>query len=153
MRLPTALLLLPPLFTTLTAASITGIALPSTLAPSSTIPITLITTNFIQTVSDIAIAFGLSPTPALPLNESLGITFLGSKYLGPDESNIATNITLTLTTPAGLQKGPAVFNGVLYSLLGADSLSVLQGFSVNVTVGEEVGGGLVRSGGPVQVGG
>ena len=67
----------------LSSASISGIVVPSTIGSGSTISVTITTQDFIQTVSDIAIAFGIAATPALPANESVGTTFLGSNYLGP----------------------------------------------------------------------
>ena len=67
----------------LASARITGIAVPSTIAAGSSITVTIITEDYIQTVSDIAIAFGIAASPALPADESVGTTFLGSKYLGP----------------------------------------------------------------------
>ena len=65
------------------SASISGIIVPSTIGSGSTVTVTITTQDFIQSVSDIAIAFGLAATPALPANESVGTTFLGSRYLGP----------------------------------------------------------------------
>lgn len=82
--------LLTALFTPLASAIITGIAVPSTIARGSTIPVTIITAGYIQSVADIAIAFGLtslgSQTNSQPFyNESVGSTLLGSEYLGPSK--------------------------------------------------------------------
>lgn len=72
------------LLTTLTAARITSITVPSSIAPGSPIPITLQTEDYIQPVQDIAIAFGLTPS-ATYMNGTLGTTLLGSLYLGPSK--------------------------------------------------------------------
>jgi len=82
--------LLTALLTPLTSAIITGIAVPSTIASGTTIPVTIITAGYIQSVADVAIAFGLtslgSPLDYQPFyNESVGITLLGSEYLGPSK--------------------------------------------------------------------
>jgi len=78
------------LLTPLASAIITGIAVPSTIARNSTIPITIITANYIQSVADIAISFGLTSLSSQlgdqPFyNESVGSTLLGSLYLGPSK--------------------------------------------------------------------
>lgn len=81
--------LLTTLLAPLASAIISGIAVPSTIARGSTIPVTIITANYIQSVADIAIAFGLTSVDAQtdgsqPLyNESVGRVLLGSEYLGP----------------------------------------------------------------------
>ena len=69
------------LFTALTSARIYGIAVPSTIAPGSNFRVTILTQNYIQSVQDVAIAFGLAPNDQIA-NSSLG-TLLNSKYLGP----------------------------------------------------------------------
>ncbi len=156
------------LSTALTSASISGIAVPSTIAPGSNFRVTIITEDFTQSVQDVAIAFGLAPNAAIA-NSSLG-TLLSSKYLGPgklfssfsltavllpasfnsvdmliDNSNIETNITHFVQIPDGLATGPIVFTSSLFSLLGADYEPHLQSFSVNVTVGEFTSSELVSS--------
>ena len=62
------------LFTPFTTARISGIALPHTITTSSPIPITILTQNYIQTIEDIAIAFGIATRPE---NQSMGTVFLG----------------------------------------------------------------------------
>ncbi|KAL9075951.1 MAG: hypothetical protein Q9161_001345 [Pseudevernia consocians] len=131
------------LFTAFASASISGIAVPSTIAPGSSFRVTIITEDFIQSVQDVAIAFGLAPNAAIA-NSSLG-TLLSSKYLGPDDSNIETNITHIVSIPDGLATGPIVFTSSLFSLLGADFEPNLQSFSVDVTVGDATSSDLVGS--------
>ena len=67
----------------LTSALITGIEIPGIVAPNTTVCIKIITANYIQTIADIAMAFGLSFQPAVPANQSVGTYLLGSTYLGP----------------------------------------------------------------------
>ena len=71
--------LLLPLLTT---ARLTGFALPGVVAPGSTFDITLITEDYIQSVEDVAMAFGFAPA-ADAHNGSLGTTLLPEKSLGP----------------------------------------------------------------------
>lgn len=82
---------LTALFAPLASAIISGIAVPSTIARGSTVPVTVVTAGYIQSVQDVAIAFGLTSlafqTAYRPYyNESVGSTLLGSEYLGPSKS-------------------------------------------------------------------
>ena len=67
----------------ITSALITGIEVPEVVAPNTTVRIKIVTANYIQTVADIAMAFGLSYQPAVPANQTVGTYLLGSTYLGP----------------------------------------------------------------------
>ena len=129
--LPTTLLTLLP---ALASASISGIAVPATVAPGDSFRAIIQTQNFIQSVQDVAISFGLAPeADARP--DAL-VNFLSNKYLGPDNSNISTNITHIVTVPEDMPQGPAVFTGMLFSLLGAVYSPNEQTFTVDVTVGD-----------------
>ena len=66
----------------ITSALITGIEVPEIIAPNTTVCIKILTANYIQTVADVAMAFGLSFQPAVPANQSVGTYLLGSTYLG-----------------------------------------------------------------------
>lgn len=61
-------------------AIISGIAVPETIKPGSSFQVTIETADYIQAVSDIAIAFGYQTGDGYP--DCLG-TVLGSFYLGP----------------------------------------------------------------------
>jgi hypothetical protein len=61
-------------------AIISGIAVPETIKAGEPFPLTIETRNYIQAVSDIAIAVGYARGDGFP--GSLG-TLLGSFYLGP----------------------------------------------------------------------
>jgi hypothetical protein len=52
--------------TSLASAVITGITAPWTLAPNTTFSLTLISENYIQTVADVAVAWGFDLAPAHP---------------------------------------------------------------------------------------
>lgn len=113
-------------------ARISGIAVPSTITPGSSFRSVIITENYIQSVSDVAISFGLSPGTGHP--QSLG-TLLDSKFLGPDNSNIMSNISHILTIPADAATGGAVLSAALFSLYGVASSPIVSYFNVSVTVG------------------
>ncbi|KAL7945797.1 hypothetical protein V8C42DRAFT_344556 [Trichoderma barbatum] len=115
-------------------ARIVGIAVPETVAPGATIPVTIRTENYIQAVYDVAIAFGYAAGDGFP--ESLG-SVLGSFYLGPSESNTLHNLSRTITIPATAQKGEALISASLMSLWGAVAGPGLTNFNVSVTVGDE----------------
>ncbi|KAF2622346.1 hypothetical protein BU25DRAFT_415288 [Macroventuria anomochaeta] len=140
--------------TTLSAASarIIGIEAPSTLAPNSTFNLTLLTENYIQTVTDISVAWGYALAPGYPA--SLG-AFTQSSYLGPNKSNTLENITVEATVPEGLDSdswnGSLVLSAGVYSLYGASSGPVITGFNVTVKVGEETSEEVVRSNGTAWI--
>ena len=63
-------------------ARIVGLAGPSQITPGSTIDVTLITENYIQSVADISAAFALSPNN---FPGALGFDFLGDFFIGPSK--------------------------------------------------------------------
>lgn len=136
--------------TTLSAASarIIGIEAPATLAPNSTFTLTLLTENYIQTVSDISVAWGYNLAPGFPA--TLG-SFVQSSYLGPNKSNTIESITIEATVPEQLASdsynGTLLLNAGVYSLYGAGSTPVVSGFNVSVTIGEVTSTELVSSNG------
>jgi hypothetical protein len=79
MRLSPPLIAFSPLVS-LSAARIYGIAVPDTVKPGEGFNAMIETGNFIQSVYDVAIAFGVSPSPGF--QGALG-SVIGSYYLGP----------------------------------------------------------------------
>lgn len=132
----------------LASARIVGIAAPATIVPGKPFTLTLLTENYIQSVADIAVAWGFSPPPGFPY--SLG-SLASSAYLGPDKSNTLENVTLEVTAPAGLsgvQKDEkAVLSAGVYSLYGASSGPTVLNANVTVNVGDQVSEETVRSNG------
>ena len=132
----------------LAAARINGIQAPSTVAPNSTITLTLLTENYIQSVADISVAWGYSLAPGYP--GTLG-SFISSEYLGPDKSNTLENVTISATVPEGLS-GEAyagkdlLLSAAVYSLYGASSGPVVQAFNVTVKVGAKSEGSVQSEG-------
>ena len=115
----------------------------SALAAGSTVALTILTEDYIQSIQDVSIAFGLNPGKNAVKNE-LG-NLLGSKYLGPDESNVTHNITAHVAIPAGLPQGEATLTAFLFSLEGAAYGHVVSTFVVDVEVGKSTSTGLVTS--------
>jgi hypothetical protein len=146
MRLPTLTTALTSC--TLASSRLIGIAAPSTLSPNSTFTLTLLSEGYIQSVADIAVAWGFSLAPGFP--STLG-SFTGSAYLGPEKSNQGQeNVTLTATVPEGLAgdayQGKEILLSVgVYSLYGASGSATVTGFNVTVMLGGETGGDVVRS--------
>jgi hypothetical protein len=122
--------------TSLTSARIIGLAAPSTLTPNSTFTLTLLTENYIQSVSDIAVVWGYqTPTPTNPQGYpyTLG-RFANSSYLGPESSNTLENVTIQAVVPEGLEEGEQVLGVAVMSLYGASSGPVTFGWNVTVKV-------------------
>ncbi|KAF2138950.1 uncharacterized protein K452DRAFT_290055 [Aplosporella prunicola CBS 121167] len=115
-----------------TSAIISGIAVPSEIWPGQTIRVTIITSNYIQTVQDVAISFGISPQNNY--HEGWLGQFLSSKFLGPDDSNIIENRSHVITIPESQPIGPAVIGATLFSLYGVSTGGVLTQFTANTTI-------------------
>ncbi|KAF7549999.1 hypothetical protein G7046_g8157 [Stylonectria norvegica] len=119
---------------TLTQARITGIAVPATIKPGDSFDAIILSSNYIQSVYDVAIAFGYAPGDGYP--QSLG-SVAGSFYLGPEESNQQTNFTKRVTIPKSAVKGEGIVSASLFSLYGASSGPTLSEYNVTVTFGDE----------------
>jgi hypothetical protein len=137
--------------TTLASARIIGLSAPSALTPNSTFTFTLLTENYIQSVADVAVAWGFQRvTPANPTGYpyTLG-SFTNSSYLGPEKSNTLANVTVDAVVPAALGdeswKGDVVFSVAVMSLYGASGGPSTAGWNVTVKIGEGEGSGVVSS--------
>ncbi|TDZ61509.1 hypothetical protein CTRI78_v004327 [Colletotrichum trifolii] len=127
----------------LASARISGIALPRTVKAGDNINAIVVTEGYIQSVQDIAIAFGVAPAAsAYPGTLS---TLLGSFYLGPEQSNVPNNITEPITIPESLVPGKYVIAASLFSLYGASSSPTVSNYNVTVNVGNETSTTYVRS--------
>lgn len=98
--------------------------------------------NYIQSVADVAIAFGIATGKGYP--DSLG-TLLTSEYLGPALSNSLDNITFPIVIPGNIPKGESVFAASLFSLYGASTSPTLTNYNVSITVGDTTSGDYVSS--------
>lgn len=129
----------------LSSARIVGIAAPSTIAPNSTYTLTLLTENYIQSVADIAVAWGFSTPPGFQY--SLG-SFVTSSYLGPTKSNTLKNVTIEASAPAGLenwQGKEVLLSAGVYSLYGVSSGPTVLNANVTINVGEKTSNDVVTS--------
>ncbi|GIZ41478.1 hypothetical protein CKM354_000478100 [Cercospora kikuchii] len=116
------------------SARIVGLAAPKVIAVNETFTVTLLTENYIQSVKDLVAAFALSPRA--DADGFIGTEYLGSFYLGPDKSNVLTNITFEVTAPA--TNVGQYLNGVVTSLYGASNGATTIQWSVPITYGDEV---------------
>jgi hypothetical protein len=126
------------LLPTLASARIIGLSTPSILTPSSPFNITLLTENYIQSVSDIAVAWGFqTPTAAYPKGYPFTLgSFGNSSYLGPKNSNTLKNVTIEAVVPEDLVEGQdQVFGVAVMSLYGASGGPLTQGWNVTVKIG------------------
>ncbi|KAI8254195.1 hypothetical protein K4K58_006534 [Colletotrichum sp. SAR11_239] len=115
-------------------ARIYGIAFPETVKAGDQVNAIIETENYIQSVQDVAIAFGIAPeASAYPGTLA---TVIGSFYLGPEKSNVLDNITETVTIPAELAAGTYVVSAGVYSLYGASSSTTLTNYNVTISVGD-----------------
>ena len=120
----------------LSTARITGVSAPSTISLSDTkgYDLTLITENYIQSVADVAVAWGYAPKPGY--YGTIG-SQTGSAYLGPDKSNQLENVTVAVPAPSGLTVGQEYVLGVsLFSLYGASGTPTTTLMNVTVTIEE-----------------
>lgn len=126
----TLTLLLATLLST-TTAIITGVTTPSPIYAYNPFTITLTTADYIQSVYDVAVAFGITPSPGLP--GSLG-TVITTAYLGPAKSNVLGGLTFQGTLPAGTGNGEYVLTASVFSLFGVGDSPSLQEFNTTVEV-------------------
>ncbi|KAF4302454.1 hypothetical protein GTA08_BOTSDO06201 [Botryosphaeria dothidea] len=119
------------------AARITGITLPKQVATGSnfTAIVNTLPSIDIQSTADVSIAFGAAPAE-YAIAKTLGTHLLAQKALGPELSNIQTNISVPLTVPADFQKGEAVITAALFSLSGSRYSGILDYFNVTITVAD-----------------
>lgn len=129
---------------TLSSARIIGVAVPETIRPGDTFNAIIEVENYIQSVYDVAIAFGIAQGSGYP--GSLG-TPITSSYLGPDHSNTLQNISYAMAMPASTATGQAKFTAALLSLYGAVSDPTITSFNVSVTICDSTSSNLVSSNG------
>ncbi|KAI5457808.1 hypothetical protein BGZ63DRAFT_457174 [Mariannaea sp. PMI_226] len=122
------------LLATAAQARINGIAVPETIKPGDTFDVIIESSNYIQSVYDVAIAFGYMPGKGF--QGTLG-SVINSFYLGPKESNQLHNFNKTITFPSSAPKGDAVFSAGLYSLYGVSSTTTLTDYNVTVKIGDK----------------
>jgi hypothetical protein len=138
-------------------ARIYGVAVPSTIRPGDNFTAIILSSNYIQSVYDVAIAFGHLPVDGYP--GILG-SVIGSYYLGPgkpsltptgivamaniyvngnpaEKSNQLNNFTKLVTLPPSVPKGMALITASLMSLYGASSSPILINYNVTVRFGDE----------------
>jgi hypothetical protein len=154
----------------LASARLIGISAPSTLAPNSTFELTLLSEGYIQTVADIAVAWGFDLLPGYPGSlggygdsayafppSSLPLANNMYSYLGPSKSNQGQqNVTISATVPTALAGGyyfgkQVLLNAAVFSLYGASSGPTVTGFNVTVTIGNATGDGVVSSEGQAWI--
>ncbi|KAH7363803.1 hypothetical protein BKA65DRAFT_472173 [Rhexocercosporidium sp. MPI-PUGE-AT-0058] len=114
------------------SARIIGFEAPRTIAAGKPFTVSLLTENYIQSVYDVAAAFGIA-TGDFPYN--LGI-LVGSDYIGPDLSNSLQKLNFTVSTNANTVHGVATLSASVFSLYGAAYSPLLVPFNVSVTVGD-----------------
>jgi Nis1 family len=113
------------------SAIITGVTAPSTVYAYNPFTVSLTTADYIQSVYDVAVAFGVAPGAGYP--NSLG-NVMSTAYLGPSQSNILTPIEFSVTLPAGTQNGPYILTASVMSLLGVAYEPSLEEFNATITV-------------------
>ncbi|KAK7553672.1 hypothetical protein IWX49DRAFT_221460 [Phyllosticta citricarpa] len=126
----------------LSSARLVGVKVPSVIAPGELISVNMTSENYIQSVQDISVAFGLAPDASY--GYSLG-SVVGSQYLGPGNSNKPEDVPILIFLPKDAPTGEQIFGASLYSLYGASSSPVVSNFNVTVTVGNETSSDYVSS--------
>ncbi|KAM4062188.1 hypothetical protein HRG_009035 [Hirsutella rhossiliensis] len=123
-------------------ARINGIAVPDTIRPGDSFHVVIRSSNYIQTVYDVAIAFGYAPGRGYP--DTLGAV-ADSFYLGPGQSNQLGNIKKWITIPPSAPRGQGVVTASLMSLYGVSHSPVLSNYNVTVTFGDQTSNNYVSS--------
>jgi len=141
---PTTTAILLSSLTLLSSASarIIGLQAPSTIVPGEGFTISLLTEDYIQSVYDVAVAFGSASGTSFP--GDLG-TVIASYYLGPSKSNTVEALNFTVQVDPSTPQGSAVLAASVMSLYGAAAGPTLTGFNVTVTVGTTISSDTVAS--------
>jgi hypothetical protein len=116
----------------LSSAIITGFSVPNTIKPGDGFNAYINTADYIQSVYDVAVVFGVAPGAGF--GGALG-TVMGSYYLGPEQSNVEQPIPKWVTMPNNVPTGPATVTFQAYSLYGAEAGGSLNTYNVSVTIG------------------
>lgn len=114
-----------------TSAIVSTLSAPSTISPGTSFPLTVHTADYIQTVYDVSVAFGIATGKGAA--GSLGNVF-ASAYLGPQLSNIITPIQFTVSVDASTPKGEATLVAAVTSLWGVGADPSISYFNTTVTV-------------------
>ncbi|KAK2764587.1 hypothetical protein FQN54_009282 [Arachnomyces sp. PD_36] len=126
----------------LAAARIEGFSVPATIKPGEEFDAILHGYNYIQTVDQVAAAFGVSPGAGYP--DSLGVV-ISSVYLGPEMSNEVANYTFGMTVDKDTALGKGTFTTSLFSLYGAADAPTVENYAVPITFGDETSEEYVHS--------
>lgn len=116
------------------SARIIGLEAPRTIAAGQSFTVSLLTENYIQSVYDVAAAFGIASGSGF--SGSLGTNLITSDYLGPDASNRLDKLNFTMSTFENTDHGPAILSASVFSLYGAAYGPLLVPFNVSITVGD-----------------
>jgi necrosis-inducing secreted protein 1 len=117
----------------LSSAIITGFSVPNQIKPGDGFNAYINTANYIQSVYDVAVVFGVAPGSGH--GGALG-TIAGSYYLGPEQSNVLQPIPKWVTMPNNVPAGQATVSFQAYSLYGAAASGTLTTYNVTVTIGD-----------------
>ncbi|KAF2032792.1 hypothetical protein EK21DRAFT_15304, partial [Setomelanomma holmii] len=133
-------------------ARIVGISSPPVLTPGTPFTFNLTTENYIQSVADVAVAWGFQlPTANNPTGYPYTVgSFTNSSYLGPSKSNVLEDVSVESYVPEGLSSDAynekdVVFSVAVMSLYGASGVPSTTGWNVTVKIGESTGGDWVDS--------
>ncbi|KZZ95606.1 hypothetical protein AAP_01282 [Ascosphaera apis ARSEF 7405] len=127
------------------SARIDYFTVPSTIKPGDKFEVTLEGHNYIQSMYEIAAAFGITGSVYSQYSDSLQI-YLDSVYLGPEKSNTVHNYKFPVTLPESVQKGDYTFGVGLFELVGALNSPSAGFMHANITVGDETSSELVEGG-------
>jgi Nis1 family len=126
----------------LSQAIITGISVPATIKPGDGFNAYINTADYIQSVYDVAVAFGVAPGAGY--QGALG-QVIDSFYLGPEQSNVVQPIPKWVTMSSTVQQGQAIVSAAVFSLYGAADAQTLTTYNVTVTIGDATSTNYVTS--------
>ncbi|KAK8188025.1 hypothetical protein IWZ00DRAFT_442126 [Phyllosticta capitalensis] len=115
---------------------ITGITLPTKIGVNEVFNITVKSENYIQSIADIAFAFGIiEPQYATP--GTLGMYLVSESFLGPSFSNQISDFIIPVgPIPDYVPKGQTVFSAALFSLLGSRFTPTTLIYNATVEIAE-----------------
>ncbi|KAI5302488.1 hypothetical protein KEM56_000654 [Ascosphaera pollenicola] len=124
------------------SARIDAFRVPQTVKPGDTFSVTLVGHNYIQTMYEVAAAFGISSHTYGSYPGTLP-TVLDSVYLGPEKSNTIDSYDFPVTIPENTEKGDYTFTVGMFELIGALNSPNAGYMSTNFTVGDETSDNII----------
>ncbi|KAI5288175.1 hypothetical protein KEM52_001275 [Ascosphaera acerosa] len=126
------------------SARIDAFTVPKTVKAGEKFEVTLQGHNYIQSMYEIAAAFGYSDFLYGPAASQSLQHYLDAVFLGPEKSNTIANYSFPVSLPADTKDGDYAFTVGLFELIGALNSPNAGTMAANFSVGDKTSDELVH---------